>query len=171
MDLVCDRDLKIVQAQLGRRITNVMAVLRYCSFGFPILVLSYPIRNGQPFPTIHYLTCPHLVKEVSRLEEKGWISRFENRIANDETFRSAYMLAHEAVRTKRMEMLTPGDYRWKEVLSQTGTGGINELSKVKCLHLHVADYLAGIPNPVGKEVFEMIEAKECTDRLCARFDR
>ncbi len=166
MERVSDKDLKVIKKQLGREINNVIGVCKYCSYGFPVVISSYPIRNGKPFPTIHYLTCPHLVKEVSRLEEKGYISKFEIKIKEDSEFSMAYENAHLSVIQKRLNLLRGEDKKWAKHLESVGTGGIKDFKNVKCLHLHLADYLAGIENPVGKEVYDLIEKKECDTGGC-----
>lgn len=167
MERISDKDLKIVVKQLKRSLNNVLDVCNRCSYGFPTVILSYPIRDGSPFPTIHYLTCPYLTKEISRLEEKGLIEKFEERIRSDEELRKSYENAHNEVISKRVSLLSKDDEKWLNVLSTVGTGGIRDFSTVKCLHLHVADYLAGINNPVGKFVYENLDQKECSDCFCS----
>jgi len=168
VERISDKDLEIVSKQLKRKVDNVLNVCHRCSFGFPVVILSYPVRDGVPFPTIHYLTCPYLTKEISRLEEKGLIEDFENSIKFDEKLRNAYQNAHREVIDKRLLLLSKEDEKWRDVLSKVGTGGIRDFSTVKCLHLHVADYLAGINNPVGKKVYESLNQKECSDSFCSR---
>ena len=175
MERIGDKDLNIVRKQLGRNVVNVMRVEKWCSFGFPVVILSYPVRNNSPFPTIHYLTCPHLVKEISRLEERGLISDFESAISKDENLRTAVEQAHRDVIQKRLSILESCDEKWRPLLSEVGTGGIRDFTTVKCLHLHAADYLAGIDNPIGKDVIESIrdretgENVECQNCFCNRF--
>ncbi|MGB9615623.1 MAG: DUF501 domain-containing protein [Fervidobacterium sp.] len=169
MERISDKDLEIVRGQLQRNVTNVVAVIKYCSFGYPIVILSYPVKDNQPFPTIHYLTCPYLVKEVSRLEEKRFISKFEEKILNDKDFANKYVNANFQVSHKRRKLLKNGDKKWNKYFENLGTGGIRNLTSVKCLHLHLADYLAGIDNPVGKEVYELIDNKECKTEICKVF--
>lgn len=169
MERISDKDLEIVRKQLKREVSNVLSVCHRCSFGFPTVILSYPIRDGVPFPTIHYLTCPYLTKEISRLEEKGLIEKFEDLIKFDEEFRKRYENSHNEVINKRVSILSKADEKWLKVLSTVGTGGIRDFSTVKCLHLHVADYLAGINNPVGESVYETLTQKECSDCFCSNF--
>lgn len=171
---ISDKDLEVVKKQLKRNVNNVLSVAYRCSYGFPAVVFSYPIRNGKPFPTIHYLTCPHLYKEISQLEEKGFIKLYEERIESDETFRKLYKLAHEEVIKKRISALREDDKNseWIEVFASVGTGGISNFEKVKCLHLHVADYLAGVNNPIGESVIKDFVGEnnqECANSFCSRF--
>lgn len=172
MERIGDKDLGIVRKQLDRNVDNVLGIEKRCSFGFPVVILSYPVRNNSPFPTIHYLTCPYLVKQISKLEEKGLIPYFESVIGKDENLRMKLEQAHVNVIQKRLNILESSDEKWKPLLSEVGTGGIRNFGTVKCLHLHVADYLAGIDNPIGKYVINIIENKEtieCLNGSCERF--
>jgi len=169
VERVSDKDLKVIHSQLGRSVDNVLGVEKHCSCGFPQVVLSYPIRDGKPFPTIHYLTCPHLRKEVSKLEEKGYITKYEELVKSDPELFEKLRIAHEKVISKRLALLKPEDSTWSSVLSSVGTGGIRDWKTIKCLHLHLADYLAGIDNPIGELVYNLIEQKECDNCYCKDF--
>ena len=50
----------------------------------------------------------------------------------------------------------------RRLILDRGIGGIRNLKKVKCLHLHLANYLGGIDNPVGREVWNLLEKKQCS---------
>ncbi|MDK2885486.1 MAG: uncharacterized protein PWP54_44 [Thermosipho sp. (in: thermotogales)] len=167
---------EIVNKQLRAKATNFHKVAYFCIFNFPVVIESLPVKNGKPFPTIHYLTCPFLIKEISRLEEKGYIKYFEEKIQKDENFRKKVFKAHEEVIKKRNKMFNEiseikNFQIWKEQLNKVGTGGIRDWTKVKCLHLHFADYLAGIDNPIGREIFNMIKNLNCDDEYCSRFKK
>lgn len=73
------------------------------------------------------------------------------------------------VKQKRESLLAPEHWTWREALSKVGSGGIKNLTTVKCLHLHLADHLAGVDNPVGEGVLELIDKRECDDRRCDVF--
>jgi len=154
-------DLKVVKRQLGKDIYNFRRVIRRCSRGFPVVIESFPEKEGKPFPTLHWLTCPYLRKGVSKLESNGWIKKFEEMVQKDKDFRKSLIKAHLQVKEKR-EKLTK-DEAIRALLKNVGSGGIRDLTKVKCLHLHLADFLAGVDNPIGRVVWEMIEEKECTN--------
>ncbi len=124
-----------------------------------MLIESCPVIDGKPFPTLYWLTCPYLVKSVSRLEAAGWISKFEELISQDPVFEDRYLRAHKKIQQIRAELIN--DENIKEKLSEVGSGGIRDLRRVKCLHLHLSDYLAGIDNPVGEIVFKEIGTIEC----------
>ncbi|WP_369819457.1 DUF501 domain-containing protein [Thermotoga sp. KOL6] len=136
-----------------------------CPFGYPVVVESFPIKDGKPFPTLYWLTCPHLRKEVSRIESEGFIRKIEERISRDRNFYEKMKRAHIEI-IKRREKLLPIGHPFREVLKRVGTGGIKDFSKLKCLHLHLADYLAGVENPVGKMIWDLIENKFCENGIC-----
>lgn len=159
-------DLEVVRAQLSRNDVLFSEVVYRCSYGFPVVIKSFPEKNKKPFPTLYWLTCPHLRKEVSRLEEKGWIKRFEELIQKDEDFKDRLFKAHQKVIKRRSEMIR--DDTIKKLLEGVGSGGLRDFTKVKCLHLHLADFLAGIDNPIGEKLWEMIDDKECDNGVCCK---
>lgn len=170
MERISDKDLKVVIWQLERKIDNALGVEKRCSYGFPVVILSYPIRDGEPFPTIHYLTCPHLRKEVSKLEEKGLIREYEELVEKSSELKVRLSDAHNDVIKKRIGLLRSEDIVWINKLSSVGTGGIRDRNTIKCLHLHLADFLAGIDNPVGEMVYNTIKEKECSNALCSKYE-
>ncbi len=152
-------DLEVVEKQLGRKIDNFRRVVRRCRWGLPVVIESLPEKNGKPFPTLYWLTCPHLRKKVSKLESEGWIKKFEEIIQKDEKFKERLVKAHINVKEKRERLAK--DESIREALQSVGSGGIRDLTKVKCLHLHLADFLAGVDNPIGEMVWSMIYEREC----------
>lgn len=149
----------IIRKQIGRFPNGMNQVVRRCKYGYPILIESYPVINGKPFPTLYWLTCPFLIKTVSRLEAHGWISKLEELIAKDSVLRERYLRAHQEIQERRSRLIN--DENTKERLSKVGSGGIRDLRRVKCLHLHLSDFLAGVDNPVGEIVLKVIGITEC----------
>lgn len=166
MDRVSIEDKKIVQFQLGRDINNPFIVKRRCEWGYPICIESQLIYNDKPFPTLFWLTCPFLSKRVGRLEEKGTVKFLEKRILENPHLRNKYLKAHEDTIKLKKEMLKKydglKDWQIDSILSR-GIGGIRNLKTVKCLHLQLANFLGGIENPIGKQVYELIEEHNCAE--------
>ncbi|HDG61676.1 MAG TPA: DUF501 domain-containing protein, partial [Thermotoga sp.] len=108
---------------------------------------------------------------ISRLESEGWIKKFEDRIKSDKEFFEKVRKAHEEVRKRRVKIL-PKEVQW-DVLVKSGTGGIKDPRIVKCLHLHTADFLAGIENPIGEMVLKMLEKTECDpdEIICEKYNK
>ncbi len=157
--------IAIVTWQLGRRPRGNFKVLRSCRFGYPLVIETLPIVDGKPFPTLHWLTCPHLREEVSRLESEGHIKRYQELLELSQDFRRLFLRAVEADRERKRELVK----RLKEEapwIERLGIGGVKNPLSVKCLHLHVASYLAGIPNPIGEDVLRFVKM-ECQNERCS----
>ncbi|OAA30111.1 hypothetical protein AT15_00935 [Kosmotoga arenicorallina S304] len=154
---------KIVQAQLGRELRNEFRVVKRCTWGYPQCIQSDLITDGKPFPTLFWLTCPFLYKEVSRLEEKGWVKLLEEELEHSESMSREYIEAHKTTQALKKSLLADRKLEnWQiEALLDRGIGGIRNLMNIKCLHLQLANFLGGIDNPIGKRVWEMLKSREC----------
>jgi exopolyphosphatase / guanosine-5'-triphosphate,3'-diphosphate pyrophosphatase len=142
-------DLALVTEQLGRTPLTAFSVVARCGLGHPLVIRNHPIdREGRPFPTLYWLTCPQAVKAVARLESEGWIKRAEERAETDAELGRALAEAHRAYAEERA--------RWvPEAGAWGGVGGA--AAGVKCLHAHYANHLAGGSDPVGAWVAERVE--------------
>jgi exopolyphosphatase / guanosine-5'-triphosphate,3'-diphosphate pyrophosphatase len=138
-------DLEAVRQQLGREPTTPFFVVARCTGGHPLVIQNRPLdADGNPFPTIYWLTCPDAVKAVSRAESEGWIAR----LGDDPMIAASVAEAHRAYATERGEML-PGAEEWG------GVGGTRR--GIKCLHAHYAYHLAGGDDVVGRWTAERVE--------------
>ena len=106
--------------------------------------------EGDPFPTIYWLTCPDAVRAVSRVESEGWIGR----LGDDPAIAASVTEAHRAYATERGETL-PGAEEWG------GVGGTRQ--GIKCLHAHYAYHLAGGDDVVGRWTAERVEPNHPTE--------
>jgi exopolyphosphatase/guanosine-5'-triphosphate,3'-diphosphate pyrophosphatase len=113
------------------------------------VIRNAPIdANGDPFPTLFWLTCPAAVKAVARVEADGAIGRSNERFDGDPAFAEALEGAHREYAQERARSLA-------EALAWGGVGGTRR--GVKCLHAHYANHLAGGHDPVGVEVAGLVE--------------
>ncbi len=159
-------DRNAIAAQIGRRPRGLLGVPVRCSYGYPQVIRVRPLIDGEPFPTLFWLTCPYLAKAVDRLEADGWIGRLERRLAEDEVLRTDMERAHRRYVEARSALLSEDERRTIESrglasgLLGKGIGGIADRRRLKCLHLHVAHALAD-ENPVGAIVYGMLSTIEC----------
>ncbi|MRS12060.1 MAG: DUF501 domain-containing protein [Actinobacteria bacterium] len=153
----------IVAWQLGRTPRGPWRVVARCTHGYPICILTSPmIEGGEPFPTLYYLTCPHLVAEVSSLESSGQLEVWRKRLVDDFALAARLRDADEEYRKRRAAEAggvdpTPG----------VGIAGQRGVLGTKCLHAHVAATLAGIGDPVGEGVLQAVASPECVRAECA----
>ncbi len=170
-----EEELKVIKKQLEREPDNLSDVAKYCPFRRPAILLTSPFEEGQGvFPTIYWLSCPYLVKEVSKLEDRGLISDLTLKLKTDESFYQKMKKAHEIYARRRMNLL--GQKKVEiikkissdiiKVLKYSGVGGIRDKNGIKCLHTHLADYMINGQNPAGEIVSEFVEwPKECDYNL------
>src|SRR5262245_63395370 len=95
-------DREVVARQLGRSPRAFRRVVVRCPFGRPAVTEQEPYdREGEPFPTTYYLTCPHLVAAVARLEAAGGVERWSARVSADAELATSLRSATEAQRRIR----------------------------------------------------------------------
>lgn len=96
--------------------------------------------DGEPFPTLYWLTCPVLAKRVSTLESEGAMTDVNERLATDVALKVRLADAIDRYIRARDTHAVIGD-------AGAPPGGGPE--RVKCLHAHVAHELVDGSNPVG----------------------
>ena len=206
-------DLAVAARQLGRPLAGrVMAVAKRCSYGQPQVLVTYPLLEATehntaehagdagpcceptlegpptriPFPTVFWLTCPHLRSAVATLESRGMIEDVRCRIREDAEFRQEYEDANTRYASQRMGLLDAADRAglhidaqkdgpgagMLRVIEESGVGGAADWTGVKCLHMNVADFMAGNANPVGELCVRRLTeggsgpGLECSDGRC-----
>lgn len=154
-------DESVVSAQLGRPPRGKWRVAVRCSFGYPSVILTEPLLDdGSPFPTLYWLTCPWLIESVGRIEGDGGAAYWAGRLASDEGLASRAMEADAEYRKRRGT-----ETEIEDPCAPVGVAGQSDPLATKCLHAHVAAYLAGTGDPVGAGVLEQVDT-ECDDIKC-----
>lgn len=154
-------DAAVVAWQLGREPRGTWRPVARCSHGFPTCIATAPaLGPDEPFPTLYYLTCPHLVERVGMLESSGAVEEWRSRLAADEALASAMLRADEEYRAARA-----AEGGGEDPAAAVGIAGQRDPLAVKCLHAHVAAYLGGIADPIGAAVVSSLGA-ECAGRRC-----
>ncbi|WP_457635390.1 DUF501 domain-containing protein [Persephonella sp.] len=130
----------------------------------PPVIYDEKKRIYIPQPTRFWILNKDLRSKISRLEEKGWIEKWEEKVTNDEKLFEFFVNLHRKEIEKRKEFIKGKkypDYVVKKLLS-TGIGGIQDFDKkpfkVKCLHLWTAYHLGDedFKNPIGQFVLDNI---------------
>lgn len=166
MERVSVSDATTIARQIGRQPRGLLGIAARCSYGHPQVIRVHPIVDGEPFPTLFWLTCPYLGRRIDRLEAEGLIGRMEDRLAADGDLSARFTKASEDYVRERLSLLTDDERMYLEshgmlsALSEKGIGGIAERRRIKCLHLHVAHAMAR-ENPVGSDILDRIGRSEC----------
>jgi uncharacterized protein len=109
--------------------------------GSPAVIANWPfLFDGTPMPTRYWLTDPTLREEVSRLESAGGVRAAEAAVDGDRLAD-----AHHRYAAERDAMIGT------EHRGPRPSGGVGGTKRgVKCLHAHLAWWLAGGDDPVGE---------------------
>ena len=139
-------DEEIVERQLGRRPRAFRRVAVRCPFGRPAVTEQAPFdEDGRPFPTQFYVTCPHLVAAVSRLEAAGGVERWSAAARDEPSLAASLAAAQTEQRRLRPEL-------------DAGIGGSTRPGSLKCLHAHAAFALARPGYELGDRILAELPA-------------
>ena len=132
---------------LGREPAGGFTIAVRRSDGSPAVIENAPLLDdGRPMPTLYWLVDPILREAVSRLEAAGGVRR-----AVEEVPEEAIAVAHADYAARRDRVLPAGH---RGPVPSGGVGGTRR--GVKCLHAHLAWYLAGGDDPVGRWTAEQL---------------
>jgi len=136
-----ETDLEAVTRLLGRAPAGAFTVVVRRTDGAPAVIENDTfLEDGRPMPTRYWLVDKVVREEVSRLEAAGGVRRASAEIPAD-----AVAEAHARYAAERDALVPEGHVG---PVPFGGVGGTRQ--GVKCLHAHLAWYLAGGNDPVGR---------------------
>jgi hypothetical protein len=143
-----------VAALLGRVPRGAFTVVCRDGRGRPVVIENAPLLDdGTPMPTRYWLVDPGLRRAVGHLEAEGGVDRAEAEVDPE-----ALARAHADYAAARDAALPPGH------AGPRAAGGVGGTRRgVKCLHAHLAWWLAGGPDPVGAWVAARLGLAARTD--------
>jgi uncharacterized protein len=147
-------DRELVAKLLGREPSARFEVAVRSKGGIPVVIRNAPLLDdGTPMPTRYWLVDRKLTEAVSRLESVGGVKQAEAETEVDEV-----AAAHARYAVERDKAI--GD----EHVGPRPSGGVGGTRQgVKCLHAHLAWFLAGGDDPVGRWTFEQLGPEAMTD--------
>ena len=97
--------------------------------GRPIAIKSYPLLvqilnkeqdkyNHTPFPTLYWLTCPHVSRAISEIERNGYVKKFQSRLEDDASLAKEWWQCHEEYALERWQLLSESDRDWLQSNNQ-----------------------------------------------------
>jgi uncharacterized protein len=138
--LTSSEDEELVATLLGRSPAGDFTVAARRADGQPIVIGNAPLlRDGTPMPTRFWLVDPGLRARVGRLEAAGGVREAEVHVDPGQLAD-----CHRRYAEERDALIPEG---WSGPRPNGGVGGTRR--GVKCLHAHVAWWLAGGDDPVG----------------------
>ena len=161
-------DRALVEQQLGRPPRAFLRVACRCPFDRPAVTEQSPYDlAGEPFPTTYYLTCPHLVAAVARLEAAGGVERWSEAVAHDPELRESLERASDEQRSLRRGLAAGEAGKDGGASLELGIGGSRNPSQLKCLHAHVAYALARPGYTLGERILAEVEPRWPADCCCS----
>ncbi len=143
-------DRALITAALGRPPASGFEVVVRDPSGEPVVIKNAPfLDDGTPMPTSYWLVGRKARSLVGRLESAGGVRRAEAAIPPAEV-----AAAHERYAKARDAEIPSGH---KGPRPSGGVGGTAQ--GVKCLHAHLAWYLAGGGDPVGRWVAQQLSGE------------
>jgi uncharacterized protein len=153
-----DDEREIVARQLGRPPRAFLRVVRRCPFGRPAVTEQAPYDDaGEPFPTTYYLTCPHLVAAVARLEAAGGVERWSRAVAGDPELAASLEEATAEQRAIRRGLAAGRIGSDGGSSLDFGIGGSRHPEQLKCLHAHAAYALAHPHYELGARILAELD--------------
>jgi hypothetical protein len=155
---VATDDRAIVARQLAREPRAFRRVLVRCPYGRPAVTEQSPYdSDGEPFPTTYYLTCPHLVAAVSRLEAAGGVERWSAAARDDPALAASRARADEEQAALRRALAGGVIGADRGASLELGVGGAARKGSLKCLHAHAAFALARPGYELGERILADVE--------------
>jgi hypothetical protein len=165
-DYLSTSDRMMVERQLNRRLRGEVQAAARCPYGEVEVIATAPILpDGTPFPTLFWLTCPLLQRAVSGLENGEFRDDLRHKMGEDPGFGEALSQAETDYVAKREKWAEEQGYLEVARKSFNGREGIGGTMSggIKCLHAHLAHFLAGGDNPVGAEVQLALQGLQDSD--------
>jgi len=158
----------IVARQLGRSPRAFGRVVVRCPFGLPAVTEQTPYDVcGEPFPTTYYVTCPHLVAAIARLEAAGGVERWSDVASTDSALGASLARATDEQRRIRRGLAGTDQGSDAGTSLELGIGGSRNPAHLKCLHAHVAFALANPGYELGDRILAEVKAPWPADRCCS----
>lgn len=140
-------DVEAVRERLGRDPQARFRVVVRRRNGDPVVIRNEPLLDdGTPMPTRYWLIDPELNRAVGTLEAAGGVDRAEAEVDPE-----AVAATHRQAAAERNAALRSAHS------GPTPSGGVGGTRRgVKCLHAHLANFLAGADDPVGEWVLDRL---------------
>jgi uncharacterized protein len=162
-------DRALVERQLGRPPRAFLRVVVRCPWGRPAVTEQAPYDvNGEPFPTTYYLTCPHLVAAIARLEAGGGVGRWTAAVERDPELAAEVEQANDEQREVRRRLAGGRVGVDGGASLELGIGGAGRGSGLKCLHAHAAYALARPGYELGERILGELEERWPAGACCTQ---
>lgn len=151
-----------VDELLGREARGLRDIPVQDAAGEPQVIQVASLVADKPFPTLFWLIDPQLSYRIDQLEARGLIAELQQRIDESPSLQQSMREDHERHIRLRNSLMTASERKelqargYYDSLQQRGIGGIENFSRIRCLHTWYAAHLVE-PNTVGRLLDAVIE--------------
>lgn len=152
---ISDSDYQQVKALLGRSPRGLRSIAAVDCDGGAVVIQVASLVNKKPFPTLFWLVDKRLNYAIDQIEARGQIAVFQEAVNSSPSLQQSLADDHRAHIALRESLMTADERRQVEalgfqaVLSKRGIGGIENFTRIRCLHTYYAAHLM-VPNTVGR---------------------
>jgi hypothetical protein len=163
---VSSEDRVILERQLGRLRYQPQRVTARCHRGYPGGVVAFHTLDLPPHEvtsnSLDWVTCPWLERRIQSLENEKWLEHLRWFLDQEagEPLRQSLLAASKRYTERARELFEiqePGLFERRYQDSTFGIGGTRRPFGLKCLHNHVATFLAEEPTPLGEFALALVE--------------
>jgi len=162
-------DINYIEETLGRVPRGILAVSSRSPDGLPVALKMKCVVDKAPFPTHFWLCHALLIEKINFLESQRLVKPMEEMIEKDQTLANAFLADQRRYQQIRNACLTEDDIAHLsgiKILDQfkekRGIGGIENFSKIRCLHMQMA-HLVSDANVIGQwlqDKFDLLNFSE-----------
>lgn len=160
----CDMKSVLSRQILSKKLPsndNIVGITKYkCKHGHPQAFINNIITDTKVSSGFIRLSCPHLVKEIDKIENSLMI-KFNDEIKNNVELQNNYHKINDFYKKMKNQLLNTkiiqdfllhylGSVDRYNNFMNSGIIGVSTINDVKCLHAHTADYLLRGNNKIGE---------------------
>lgn len=153
-NVISDADRQQVEDLLGRSPRGLVDIPVKSKSGEPVVIQVASLVDEKPFPTLFWLVDKGLNYAIDQLEASGVIARMQADIDKSPELQAAMAADHQWYIEHRWNLVSDVVKQQIEakgffdVLNRRGIGGIENFSRIRCLHTYYASHLVK-SNTVG----------------------
>jgi len=170
-------DINYIEETLGRVPRGILAVSSRSPDGLPVALKMKCVVDKAPFPTHFWLCHALLIEKINFLESQRLVKPMEEMIEKDQTLANAFLADQRRYQQIRNACLTEDDIAHLsgiKILDQfkekRGIGGIENFSKIRCLHMQMA-HLVSDANVIGQWLQDKFDLLNFSEDLKSFRDR
>jgi len=152
-----DDDVQQVADLLGRTPRGLVSILIRSDIGLPVVIQVASLIDAKPFPTLIWLVDKKINYEIDQLEAAGVIARYQTAVDESQELQESLAQDHQKHIDLRKQLMPPKhraelkSLGYMETLDKRGIGGIENFTRIRCLHTYYAAHLIQ-PNIIGTMV-------------------